>query len=45
MSHPYSLGLYSQRPIELLYNMMQPELFVLSGDTFIFAGIQQPLEL
>jgi len=44
MSRPYSLGLYSQRPIELLYNIMQPELFVLSGDTSIVAGIQQALE-
>ena len=29
MSRPYSLGLYSQRPIELLYNQLKQEVLLL----------------
>lgn len=44
MSHRYSLELYSQRPIELLYNMLQPIAFVLAEDTLIIEATQKALE-
>jgi signal transduction histidine kinase len=44
MSNPYSLELYSQRPIEVFYNMLQPIAFVLPEDTLIIEATQKALE-
>jgi len=44
MSNRYSLELYCQRPIELLYNMLQPTAFILPEDTLIIEATQKALE-
>ncbi|BAZ42299.1 histidine kinase [Calothrix sp. NIES-4101] len=43
MSRPYSLGLFSSRPIENLYNIIQPEVFVLPEDTPILEATHKAL--
>ncbi|MEA5569517.1 sensor histidine kinase [Calothrix sp. UHCC 0171] len=43
MSRPYSLGLFSNRPIENLYNIIQPEVFVLPEDTLILEATHKAL--
>ncbi|MDJ0798766.1 MAG: ATP-binding protein [Calothrix sp. MO_167.B12] len=44
MSRPYSLGLYSQRPVDSLYNKLHPKLFFLAEDTTIVTATQKALE-
>lgn len=44
MSRPYSFGLFSMRPIENLYNFLQPEVFVLSEHTTIVEATQLALQ-
>lgn len=43
MSRPFSLGLFSGRPIEHLYNSIQPETFILPRDTPIVKASQMAL--
>ncbi|HLP88713.1 MAG TPA: ATP-binding protein [Nostocaceae cyanobacterium] len=43
MSRPYGLGLFAGRPIEYLYNFIQPEIFILSEDTKIVDATQAAL--
>jgi signal transduction histidine kinase len=44
MSRPYSLGLYSQRPVEFLYNKLQSDNLVLASDTQIVTAAQKALK-
>lgn len=44
MSRPYSLSLFSGRPTENLYNFLQPQVFLLSGDTPIVEATQVALQ-
>ncbi|RUR78328.1 ATP-binding protein [Chlorogloeopsis fritschii PCC 9212] len=44
MSRPYSLGLFSHKPIEKLYNWLQPESLVLSENTTIVEATQIALQ-
>ncbi len=44
MSRPYSLGLFSERPIDYLYNLLQQQEFVLSEDTLIVKATQEALQ-
>lgn len=44
MSHPYGLGLFSGRPIEIFYNFIKPEVFTLSEDTLIVKATQEALQ-
>ncbi|AFY51015.1 signal transduction histidine kinase [Nostoc sp. PCC 7524] len=43
MSRPYSLGLFSMRPIESLYNFLETEMCILSGDMLIVEANQLAL--
>jgi signal transduction histidine kinase len=43
MSRPYGLGLFAGRPIEHLYNFIQPEVFVLSNKITIVEATQTAL--
>ncbi|MBW4557601.1 MAG: ATPase [Trichormus sp. ATA11-4-KO1] len=43
MSRPYSFGLFSQRPIQHLYNFLDPEIFILPGDIPIVEATQMAL--
>ena len=43
MSRPYGLGLFAGRPIEHLYNFLQPEVFVLINETTIVEATQAAL--
>ena len=40
MSRPYGIGLFAGRPIEYLYNFLQPQTFVCSEDTTIVEATQ-----
>jgi signal transduction histidine kinase len=40
MSRPYGLGLFAGRPIEYLYNFLQPKIFVCPEDTPIVEATQ-----
>ncbi|MBD2494629.1 ATP-binding protein [Nostoc sp. FACHB-280] len=44
MSRPYSFGLFSRRPIENLYNFLQPDLLVLSGKLSVVAATEKALQ-
>ncbi|QLE59416.1 ATP-binding protein [Nostoc sp. TCL26-01] len=44
MSRPYSFGLFAMRPLESLYNFLQPEFFVLSEETLIVDATQLTLQ-
>jgi len=44
MSRRYSLGLFSARPIKNLYNLLQPEILVVSDDRLITEATQMALE-
>ncbi|MBW4668656.1 MAG: hypothetical protein KME60_14815 [Cyanomargarita calcarea GSE-NOS-MK-12-04C] len=44
MSRPYSLGLFAERPIENLYNFLQPEISVLDENTPIVTATQISLQ-
>ncbi|MBD2386368.1 ATP-binding protein [Cylindrospermum sp. FACHB-282] len=44
MSRPYGLGLFAGRPIESLYNFLQPKVFVFAEDTPIVEAAQVALE-
>ncbi|MCC5640004.1 ATPase [Nostoc sp. CHAB 5844] len=44
MSRPYSFGLFSQRPIENLYNLLQPDLFILAGEITVVEATQKALQ-
>jgi signal transduction histidine kinase len=44
MSRPFSLELFTERPIVNLYNFLKPEIFVLSEDTTILEATQQALQ-
>ncbi|WP_026082457.1 sensor histidine kinase [Mastigocladopsis repens] len=44
MTRPYSLGLFSKRPIDNLYNLLELEIFVLSEDTPIVKATQMALQ-
>ncbi|MDJ0733884.1 MAG: ATP-binding protein [Nostocaceae cyanobacterium] len=44
MSRPYSLGLFSQRPIESLCKMLSAEVFVLPENTNVTIAIHKALE-
>ncbi|PLZ66252.1 sensor histidine kinase [Fischerella thermalis] len=44
MSRPYSLGLFSSRPVEIFYNLIKPEVFVLPGDALIVEATQMALQ-
>jgi len=44
MSRPYSFGLFSRRPIENLYNFLQPDLFILSGELPVVEATQKALQ-
>jgi signal transduction histidine kinase len=43
MSRPYGLGLFAGRPIEHLYNFLQPEIFILSEEISIVHATQAAL--
>jgi len=43
MSRPYGLGLFAGRPIEHLYNFLQPEIFILSEEIPIVQATQAAL--
>jgi signal transduction histidine kinase len=43
MSRPYGLGLFAGRPIEYLYNFLQPKTFVCPEDTPIVEATQMAL--
>ncbi|OYD99929.1 ATPase [Nostoc sp. 'Peltigera membranacea cyanobiont' 232] len=49
MSYPYSLALFSIKPIRILYKFFQTEILVFSEDTLIVnatqATLQQPLQI
>ncbi|WP_242072147.1 sensor histidine kinase [Nostoc sp. FACHB-110] len=49
MSRPYSFGLFSRRPIENLYNFLQPALLMLPGEFSVVEAtkkaLQRPLNL
>jgi signal transduction histidine kinase len=44
MSRPYSNGLFSGRAIEYLYNVLQPENFVLASETLITTATEMALQ-
>ncbi|WP_414579413.1 sensor histidine kinase [Anabaena sp. CCY 9402-a] len=44
MSRPYSFGLFSMRPIETLYNFLQPDVFILDQDMLIVEATQLVLQ-
>lgn len=44
MSRPYSLGLFTERPIANLYDFIQPEIFVLPASTTIINATQLVLQ-
>jgi signal transduction histidine kinase len=44
MSRPHSAGLFSERPIEHLYNFLQSEIFILPEDTSIINATQTALQ-
>ena len=44
MSRPYGLGLFGARPIEYLYNVLLPEISILSEDTPIVDATHTALE-
>ncbi|UKP00390.1 ATP-binding protein [Nostoc sp. UHCC 0870] len=44
MSRPYSLGLFSMRPIENLYNCLQPEMCIFDQDMTIVEATQMALQ-
>lgn len=44
MSRPYSLELFVKRPIHILYDFIQTELLILSGDTIIPVAAQLALQ-
>ncbi len=44
MSRPYGLGLFASRPIEYLYNVLLPEISILSENTPIVDATQTALE-
>ncbi|WP_370568000.1 ATP-binding protein [Fortiea sp. LEGE XX443] len=44
MSRPYSFGLFSRRPIENIYNFLQSDLFILSGELPIIEATQKALQ-
>nr|MDZ8205093.1 histidine kinase dimerization/phospho-acceptor domain-containing protein [Dendronalium sp. ChiSLP03b] len=44
MSRPYSFGLYSMRPIDNLYNFLQPEVFILAEDMPVVEATQVALQ-
>ncbi|HLO85718.1 MAG TPA: ATP-binding protein [Nostocaceae cyanobacterium] len=44
MSRPYGLGLFAGRPIEYLYNFLQPKICILSEDARIVDATQVALE-
>jgi signal transduction histidine kinase len=44
MSRPYSLGLFAERPIQNLYNFLQPEISILHDNTTIVTATQISLQ-
>ena len=44
MSRPYSLGLFSGRSIQHLYEFLKPDVFMLTGDTLIVEATQGALQ-
>ncbi|MCL6752452.1 ATPase [Nostoc sp. CCCryo 231-06] len=44
MTHPYSLALFSKRPIRILYKFFEPNILVFSEDTLIVNATQAILE-
>lgn len=44
MSRPYSLSLFSKRPIENFYDFLQPEVFAVAEDTLIVTATQIALQ-
>lgn len=44
MSRPYSLGLFSQRPLLVLYQLIRPNILILDSNTSILAAVRQSLE-
>ncbi|MBD2454995.1 ATPase [Nostoc sp. FACHB-87] len=44
MSRPYSFGLFSRRPIENLYNFLQPDLLMIPGETTVVEATQKALQ-
>ncbi|MCF4965956.1 sensor histidine kinase [Nostoc sp. CMAA1605] len=44
MSRPYSFGLFSMRPIETLYNFLQPEVCIFDQDMTIVEATQAALQ-
>jgi signal transduction histidine kinase len=44
MSRPYSNGLFSGRPVEYLYNVLQPTNFLLASETLITTATEMALQ-
>ncbi|MEH2294071.1 sensor histidine kinase [Nostoc sp.] len=44
MTHPYSLALFSKRPIRILYKFFEPKILAFSEDTLIVNATQATLE-
>ncbi|WP_334949142.1 ATP-binding protein [Nostoc sp.] len=44
MTHPYSLALFSKRPIKILYKFFEPNILAFSEDTLIVNATQATLE-
>lgn len=44
MTHPYSLALFSRRPIKILYKFFEPNILAFSEDTLIVNATQVTLE-
>ncbi|MEH2361916.1 ATP-binding protein [Nostoc sp.] len=44
MTHPYSLALFSKRPIKILYKFFEPKILAFSEDTLIVNATQATLE-
>lgn len=44
MSRPYSYGLFSMRPIQSLYNFLQPQVFIYDANTHITEATQAALQ-
>ncbi|MHC5773442.1 ATP-binding protein [Nostoc sp.] len=44
MTHPYSLALFSKRPIKILYKFFEPKILAFSEDTLIINATQATLE-
>ncbi|MBD2343299.1 sensor histidine kinase [Anabaena subtropica] len=44
MSRPYSFGLFSMRPVESLYNFLQPEVFIFPANMLVTEATQAALQ-